>query len=278
MDMKKTLRIAFLVVAALVLVGTGGYLTLSAVKETNFATFGACLLFLAAGAIGRDRFFFRIVCGLLAAYILSTFVLNWRAFFAPLTCLLFFTAGNLLQWRAMLKFPLMLALAALVSFVLVPMYFLIWSIRPLPKSSPDLKNLRFLNPQGDTLSIRDFSSKYLLIETWHEYCGLCFKAMRDLHPQLEKWEQAYDFEHIYLYSRAKGLSHDRISTVKYLPYPDLPLYYDLDQNLCKKMDYVGAPYFLLLNPEGKIVREYEGYGRSGRHVLLYDMERHLSEK
>lgn len=80
MNMKKTLRIALLEVTALALVGTGGYLTLSVANETNWATFGACLLFWTAGIVGRDRFFFWLVCGLLAAYILSAFWINWPAF------------------------------------------------------------------------------------------------------------------------------------------------------------------------------------------------------
>ncbi len=122
MNMKKTLRIALLAVAALVLVGLGGYLTLSKVNDTNFATFGACLLFLAAGEIRRDNFFFRAVCVLLVAYIGAAFVINPIAFFAPLTCLIFFVSGRLLPWQAVLKYPLLLGLAVLISFVLVPGY------------------------------------------------------------------------------------------------------------------------------------------------------------
>jgi len=124
MDMKKTLRIALLAVAALVLVGTGGYLTLAKVNDTNFATFGACLLFLAAGETSRDKFFCYAVCGLLVAYICSALVINPVAFFGPLTCLVFFVSGQLLRWQAVLKYPLLLGLALLISFVLVPEYLL----------------------------------------------------------------------------------------------------------------------------------------------------------
>jgi len=152
--MKKTLRIALLGIAALVLVGTGGFLTLSVANETNWATFGACLLFWAAGTFGRDRFFFRLVCGLLAAYILSAFVINWKAFFGPLTCLAFFAAGHLMQWRSVFKHAFGLVMAALVSFVLVPMYKQNWSSRLHQKSPTGLFDLRLLKPGGDTFSSR----------------------------------------------------------------------------------------------------------------------------
>lgn len=154
MNMKKTLRIALLGVTALALVGTGGYLTLSVANETNWATFGACLLFWTAGIVGRDRFFFWLVCGLLAAYILSAFWINWPAFFGPLTCLAFFAAGHLLQWRSVFKHAFGLVMAALVSFVLVPMYRLNRSSRLQQKSPTGLLDLRFSNPEGDTFSSR----------------------------------------------------------------------------------------------------------------------------
>ena len=50
-------------------------------------------------------------------------------------------------------------------------------------------NLMFQTNTGDTLSLSNFKSKYLLLDCWYTYCGGCYKKMPEMQQLYDDYKQ-----------------------------------------------------------------------------------------
>lgn len=250
----------------------GGYLTLSLANETSWATFSAYIIFYFLGFILKDRKYAYFVIVLLLLYSISAFFVNIQAFFGPFICLAFFCFSYFSNLHTLPKYLFIFLLSSSTAFWAIPRYDLYQSKKNTYTYSL-IDTLKIVRYNGDTLLIRDVgnTSKLLLIETWHEHCGSCFGAMRDLHPELAEIEKKFRFKHLYLYSSTSDLPIEEIIKVRYLPYQDLPIFKDIDSNIRKTIGVLGAPVFLLVNTETGTIEEYRGYIKTSKKFFLKDI-------
>ncbi|WP_029904858.1 TlpA disulfide reductase family protein [Prevotella sp. 10(H)] len=49
-------------------------------------------------------------------------------------------------------------------------------------------NLTFNNTDSDTLSIKDFRGRYLLLDCWHSFCGVCYQELPYVQETYDKYK------------------------------------------------------------------------------------------
>ncbi|MDR2954699.1 MAG: TlpA family protein disulfide reductase [Prevotella sp.] len=57
--------------------------------------------------------------------------------------------------------------------------------------------LIFQNPDGDTLNLEMYKGKYLILDCWYTYCGVCYKKFPKVQELYDKYKGS---EHVALYS------------------------------------------------------------------------------
>ena len=98
--------------------------------------------------------------------------------------------------------------------------------------------------------------KYVILDFWGSWCGWCIKALPDLKECYNKHKDSGKFEIVSVDCRdtedkwkAAVKQHDMTwSQVKRVKQDDLPTLYGVP----------GYPTFIIINPEGKIIKRYVG--------------------
>lgn len=57
------------------------------------------------------------------------------------------------------------------------------------------------NAHGDTLNLSDFKGKYLLLDCWYSYCGICYKEMPKVQKLYDKYKTNSDIRIYALHAR-----------------------------------------------------------------------------
>lgn len=248
----------------------GGYLTLSLGNETAWATFSACILFSLLGSVISQKKYAYFVMILLISYSISALFVNAHALIGPFVCLMFFCLSYFLKPSQILKYPILLFISTSASFWIIPEIDFYESKREKIYSYSIIDTLQIIDANEDTVRIQDVAKNthILLIETWHEYCGSCYSAMQDLHPELEEIEKKFSFKHIYLYSSSSDLEMKEIQKIRYLPYPNLPIFKDIDSRFRKALGLWAAPVFLLINTKTGVIEQYHGYIKPSKKPFI----------
>ena len=119
--------------------------------------------------------------------------------------------------------------------------------------APDF-TLKDLN--GNDFKLSSLRGKYVILDFWGSWCGWCIKALPDLKECYNKHKDSGKFEIVSVDCRdtedkwkAAVKQHDMTWTqVKSEKQDDLPTLYGVP----------GYPTFIIINPEGKIIKRYVG--------------------
>lgn len=119
--------------------------------------------------------------------------------------------------------------------------------------SPEFVN--YQNSEGGTNSLKDFRGKYVYIDVWATWCGPCKAEI----PFLKEVEKKYHNKNIAFV----GLSIDNIRNIekwkafvkeKELGGTQIIADKETESEFVKKYQIKGVPQFILIDPDGKIVR------------------------
>jgi thioredoxin-related protein len=118
----------------------------------------------------------------------------------------------------------------------------------------------------DSLFYIQKSNKFILIETWNEKCNPCINALQDLKNSFD----GKDLVQFYMYEQTKKFKDiDMANVFRFEKIPDHnKIIIDNDNLLFNKLELEGNPYFLLFNPEGKLIFKYFGYHKSIKGDLI----------
>ncbi len=222
---------------------------------------------------GRDLDLSRIAVFALSSigiiiYTALLFILNPKIWYsAPPFCLLVFLLGFVTSRKYLLY--------AMLPTVVASVFFAFWfypqksflqnKIDPTAALRTNLRidlSLQLIDDEGNNC-LDSMLDKVVLLETWNQYCGVCFEAMKDLHPFLRKMEAVNsNFKHYYVYTNN---SVDENELEKYafknkrLPYGNMRVLYDKDQMLYKKSNEQGVPQFFFIGRDGEVKHLSIGY-------------------
>lgn len=129
------------------------------------------------------------------------------------------------------------------------------TLKALDAGQPSPKFENFENYEGGTTSLNDLKGKYVYIDVWATWCGPCKYEI----PFLQKVEEKYHDENIHFVSLSVDKQKDKEVWKKMVADKEMggiQIISDNDFNTPFVQGYkiMGIPQFILLDPEGNIVR------------------------
>lgn len=135
------------------------------------------------------------------------------------------------------------------------------------QASPEFNN--YENHAGGETSLSDFKGKYVYIDLWATWCGPCIAEI----PSLKKVEEKYHGRNIAFvsisidqpnaYEKWKSMVTEKEMT-------GVQLYAKGDQKFAGDYQVRGIPRFILIDPEGKVVKADAPRPSSGKLIELLD--------
>ncbi len=130
---------------------------------------------------------------------------------------------------------------------------------------------------GKKYTLSSFKGKYILLDFTETYCGPCILATEDLKKLNDKYADQLQIVTFYVESNQKivqqGLDRDQ---------PKWPSIWDgkgSDSEIAMKYGINSYPTFVLIDPNGKIVSRFSGFGKDddGKGSLEKEIERVLEK-
>ncbi len=142
---------------------------------------------------------------------------------------------------------------------------------PTVEEGDDMADGLLYDAEGESHHLSELQGRYILLDFWSIYCGPC----RMSEPEME------EIVHLYGDKLALvGISNDeKISWSKFLKEHKMPGYQWKEpknggRSLASRYKAGGIPHFVLISPEGKILKMWTGY-RKG--ILKSKLKKFISE-
>jgi len=135
---------------------------------------------------------------------------------------------------------------------------------PKRDSSYNIFSQFFWQEEGDTVTLAQ-NGHYVLIETWHERCPPCLKAIPDMQPFYQELKGKLDQYYIYVpIDKMAELNQNKVFNFEKIKEHER---IRIDLGLQQQLGLKGFPYFLLFNPQGELIFEQRGYNEEKRLEL-----------
>jgi len=133
-----------------------------------------------------------------------------------------------------------------------------------PTANLNLREFKFLDHTLDSLSI-SLNNKFIVIESWTEWCPPCIQAMKDLQPWFEDNKDLID--HYYLYENKNfERIRDKRAIFSFKAISDSQkIIVDPEQALHHSLQMSSYPYFAIYDSTGQLINIIKGYKAS--HTL-----------
>jgi len=144
-------------------------------------------------------------------------------------------------------------------------------LKAVAAGQPSPKFIDYENNAGGTTSLDDLKGKYVYIDVWATWCGPCIGEI----PSLKKVEKKYHDKNIHFLSLSIDKAKDHDKWKQMIIDKELGGIQLLADNAWKSkfvQDYQinGIPHFILLDPEGKIVKYSAPRPSSDKLIELFD--------
>ncbi len=144
-------------------------------------------------------------------------------------------------------------------------------LKAVAAGQPSPKFIDYENNAGGTTSLDDLKGKYVYIDVWATWCGPCIGEI----PSLKKVEKKYHDKNIHFLSLSIDKAKDHDKWKKMIVDKELGGIQLLADNAWKSkfvQDYQinGIPHFILLDPEGNIVKYSAPRPSDDKLIKLFD--------
>ncbi|MBI3232680.1 MAG: TlpA family protein disulfide reductase [Bacteroidetes bacterium] len=139
------------------------------------------------------------------------------------------------------------------------------------KQLPDIK-LKDVN--GKDVNIKDYgkTGKITIISLWATWCKPCILEINNINEQLDTWKEKYKVQMVTVtVDQAKN-------TPNVKPFVDgqgwdFDVIMDTNQDLMHALNVPSVPYMLLIDQQGNIVYEHNGYNQGDEFILEKKLEK-----
>lgn len=130
----------------------------------------------------------------------------------------------------------------------------------------DMADADLFDLQGNTHRLADYKGKYMLVDIWSAGCGPCVSAL----PEMKEITGEYK-DHLTVIS----LSCDREKTWRKASQEHDMTWENLNElegknGLYARYGVKGIPFYLLISPEGKVIKKWAGYGKGYLKSMLQE--------
>lgn len=138
------------------------------------------------------------------------------------------------------------------------------------KEGDDMADTDLFDLEGKTHHLTDYKGKYILLDFWSSGCGPCIMALPEMKELQEQYKDKLTIVSISSDTKSRW---EKASAQHGMTWVNLS---DLKQNagLFAKYGVNGIPNYVLISPEGKIMRMWSGYGKGS---LKIKMRRYIDE-
>ena len=145
------------------------------------------------------------------------------------------------------------------------------NLKQLSQGQPSPKFVGYDNYDGTKTSLEDLKGKYVYIDVWATWCGPCKAEI----PYLKEVEEKYHGKNIHFVSISVDKQKDRDkweAMVKEKELSGIQLFADNDfkSDFIKEYMITAIPQFMLLDPEGNIVRKNAPRPSDERLIALFE--------
>lgn len=118
-------------------------------------------------------------------------------------------------------------------------------------------SFQFQSAEGDTISIQDFKGKYVLVDCWYTYCGICYKKMPQVQELYDRYKDKSETVIFALHSRISDKEENSntgsniLSTSMGLTFPCFSI--DIDNPVLKELGVNSYPTVLIFNKKSELV-------------------------
>ncbi len=126
-------------------------------------------------------------------------------------------------------------------------------------------DIELFDTEGNNHTMAEFKGRYVLMDFWSTGCGPCIMAGPELKELSENYPDqlavvSISIDPEYLWKQA-SVDHN-------ITWNNFSDYQGRNMGFCSHFGFDGIPYFLVVNPEGVVVKEGMGYGKGVLKALV----------
>lgn len=132
------------------------------------------------------------------------------------------------------------------------------------KEGDEMADADLFDLQGGVHHLSDYKGKYMLLDIWSSGCGPCILAMPEMKEVAEQYKERLT---VISLSCDQEKSWRRASQEHDITWENLS---DLQgtSGLCARYGADAIPCYLLISPEGKVLKKWSGYGKGSLKEML----------
>jgi peroxiredoxin len=160
---------------------------------------------------------------------------------------------------------------ALIILLIIPLFILISSERTLP-------DIKIKNLKGETVHVRELKNdnKPIVINFWATWCKPCIQELDEIHKKYDTWVQETGVK-IVAVSIDDSRNSKKVNPLVKARNWKYDILLDENSDLKRAMNVTNPPHTFLVDANGKIVYEHNGYSL-GSEEELYKKIKELTEK
>lgn len=117
-----------------------------------------------------------------------------------------------------------------------------------------VENASFTTLEGDSVHISDYEGKVVLIDFWETWCKPCLASFPGLDSLKNKYPDQFE-----VLAVTPGFTDTKATAKEFAANHDYDFTYLMDSNgLHEKLNVVGIPYKIYINPNGKFIEKTLG--------------------
>jgi len=137
------------------------------------------------------------------------------------------------------------------------------------KTKPNLEIIlfehKFLNSKFDTINFSSNEGKLILVETWHEKCSPCIKAIDQIEEYIDTYKDKIDHRYLYVGNNPDSVIINKFIKNKSKSFIDYQFIFN------KKLKFKSYPGFILFDNRGKVIDYKMGF--SGKEKMKKELDK-----
>lgn len=166
-----------------------------------------------------------------------------------------------------------------LKLVLLIFVLLFSSIFVFSQIQKNLSSVNLKDIKGNTINVSDYlkNNQFVIFSFWATWCKPCIKELSSMTELYEQWAPKYNVKLVAI-SIDDSRTSMRVPSVVNSKGWKYEVLLDTNEEFKRSMGVSSAPHTFLVNKEGKIIYEHEGYIEGDEFVLEEQIQKETEKK